>query len=149
MADHGSSGVHGKGVLSFGVTRAEMEDYVGSQIHAAKGESEALRSAYDELYDKYEALLTSRGLAPAESTISDTAIDLFVKKLLADPDVNIRWVPDAVEGPIYRNLVKMILHSIAQTGATAHIELFGHRIRFHVEPAPVEGPPAAASDTQK
>jgi hypothetical protein len=95
-----------------------------------------LQAAYNQLYQKHEALLAERARnaspAPA-SRVSDVALDAFVKTLLADPGVNMRFVPDAIEGAVYRNVLKMVLHSLAHASDTAGIELLGHHIRLVIE----------------
>ena len=95
-----------------GVTRREMEDYVDRRLAAARD----------------TPALTPR------SRVSDAAVDRFVTTLLADPGVNLRYVPDAVEGAVYRNLLTVLLHAVARTSDTAGIELLGHRIRLVIEP---------------
>jgi hypothetical protein len=100
-----------------GVTRREMEDYVDQRLAAARDPP-----------SREDPALVPR------SRISDAAVDRFVTTLLADPGVNLRYVPDAVEGAVYRNLLTVLLHAVARTSDTAGIELLGHRIRLVIEP---------------
>jgi len=157
MAEHsGRSERHDRALLG-GVSRRQMEEYVSARLEAlglgggstvAAGASatagaaprpapSGLQEAYDELYQKHEALLAERArdAASVSSLVSDEAVDAFVEKLLADPGVNMRFVPDSLEGTVYRNVLKMVLHSFAHASDAAGIELLGHRIRIVIQPA--------------
>lgn len=102
------SGHHDRALLG-GVSRRQMEEYVSARLEAlglggpaaaapARPAPAGLQAAYDQLYQKHEALLAERARnaspAPA-SRVSDAALDAFVKTLLADPGVNMRFVPRA------------------------------------------------------
>lgn len=93
---------------------------------------------YNDLYSKYNLVLSKIGrIKPTDdvvSHISDAAVDRFVKTLLADPALNIYAVPDAIEGSIYKNVIKILLHSLSHATDTTGIVLLGHKIRFVIEP---------------
>ncbi len=93
------------------------------------------KKAYNELYAKHEKLLqASSSVQPVQSQISDEAIDSFVKKLLADPKTNIYGFPDVVEGAVYRNVLKTMLHAVAHISDDSSILFLGHKIRITIEP---------------
>jgi len=77
---------------------------------------------------------TEGTVASSASRVSNAEIDRFVKTLLADPSTNLQYVPDFVEGAVYRNILKAALHALARTSENASIELFRHRIRFTITP---------------
>jgi hypothetical protein len=90
------------------------------------------KQKYNELYAKYSQLVVTP--SNAESKISDQAIDKFVASLLADPALNIRPLPDIIEGALYRNIFKIILHSLAHTTDAVSLTIMDHKIRIIVEP---------------
>ena len=144
-----------------GVTRGGMEAYVDERLAAEARRAIHLQAAYDELYRKHQVLLeerATRALPPSgsplasKSHISDEAVDQFVTNLLQDPAVNIYGLPDRLEGAVYRNILKILLHSFVHASDTASLELLGHRVRLVVEPLlPANASPTSqdATGTQK
>ena len=92
------------------------------------------KERYDELYAKHSLLLQQRPLQAVTSKISDAAVDGFVKELLADPNINIYALPDALEGALYRNILKTILHAMAHATDATGVILLGHKIKIVIEP---------------
>jgi len=99
------------------------------------------KKRYDDLYGKYNLVLSKIGkIQPNDevvSHISDAAVDGFVKSLLVDPTLNVYAIPDAIEGAVYRNVIKILLHSLARATDSTGIVLLGHKIRFIIEPLEV------------
>ena len=100
------------------------------------------KKKYDELYAKYNILLSkiakiNPGTDPIESRISDEAVDQYVKTVVADPKLNIYAIPDAIEGALYRNVLKLMLHSIAHATDATSLVFIGHKVRLVMEPLEV------------
>lgn len=99
----------------------------------------ASKDAYDSLYAKHEALLNTREpIRDVQSRISDEAIDKFVKTLIEDPKTNIYGFPDVVEGAVYRNVLKTMLHAVSHVTDDSNVLFLGHKIRIIIEPAVLE-----------
>jgi len=104
------------------------------------------KKKYDDLYTKYNLLLSkiskiNPGTDPIESRISDEAVDQYVRTVVADPKLNIYAIPDAIEGVVYRNVLKMMLHTIAHATDATGLVFIGHKVRLVLEPletTPVE-----------
>lgn len=107
----------------------------GSAINTGDGID--WKKKYDDLYAKYNVLLSKIAKIPTpqtESRISDAAVDQYVKTIVADPKLNIYAIPDAIEGAVYRNVLKLMLHSIAHTTDATGLVFIGHKIRLVLEP---------------
>lgn len=82
-----------------------------------------------------EAGMSLTNLSSTEiKLMSEKNIDHYIENILKNPDTNINWLPDAVEKRIYKNIMKIILNSLETTVENSEIKLFGHRIRFVMDP---------------
>lgn len=89
---------------------------------------------YDELHQKYTTILERTQPPTSLSKISDEAVNKFVETILADPALNVYALPDAIEGTLYRNTIKIILHALAHASDETALVVLGHRIRIVIEP---------------
>jgi len=61
---------------------------------------------------------------PAEFKYSEQ-IDEFVKKLLADPNINLNFVPDSVEAALYTKVLTSIINILMQSLSDVKINIAG------------------------
>lgn len=139
-----------------GAKQSKANDLLISQLNAQLAAQqhvhEALLQKHNELILQHKAAETKynrllQAVAPGQSPsnispdipnkISDEAIDTFVASLLADPEINICALPDAIERTIYKKVLKVILGAIGHVADNADIELIGHRITVRIEPVVV------------
>jgi flagellar biosynthesis component FlhA len=71
-----------------------------------------------------------------DNRISDAAIEAVVHDILADPELNLSFVPDAIEAKIYRKLIRHVLLSLAKMTDQIRLDMLGHQIRLVLEPRP-------------
>jgi hypothetical protein len=98
-----------------------------------------LREAYDNLYKKYSQLLEQMARdipmdVAKHSNISEEAIQKFVDELLADPNVNIYGIPDKIEAPLYRNIIRIVLGAMKNLFNDANVDFIGHKITMTTTP---------------
>jgi predicted Zn-dependent protease len=96
------------------------------------------KKRYDDLHQKYTTVLERSDQLQSHSKISDEAVNKFVETILADPTLNIYALPDAIEGTLYRNTIKIILHALAHASDETALIVLGHRIRIVIEPLKLE-----------
>lgn len=127
------------------VTRDEMETYMATQLKMREDElirlnheKDELKKQYDELYKKHEEMLNEiregRGELIPVSTVSNIAVEKFVEQLLADPNVNVYGLPDAVESAVYRNTIRLMLGAMEKVFENVQIEFIGHKINIVMQP---------------
>lgn len=68
------------------------------------------------------------------NTAADMAIDCFVEKILANKNCNIRWMPDAIEKAMYRNVMHLIIGYIESITESVEIRVANHKITIAMEP---------------
>lgn len=74
----------------------------------------------DDAHNDVRGIFTeSNPLWPAVS-ISDDDIDTLVEDILADPDINIKGIPDVIEREIYRSTIKLFWHAVYYTMSGFH-----------------------------
>lgn len=66
--------------------------------------------------------------------ISNSNIESFVDDVLADPSVNISLLPDAIERPLYTNLIKIVLNVLQKTLAGIKLDLVNHELSLEINP---------------
>jgi hypothetical protein len=71
-----------------------------------------------------------------DTRISEAAIEAVVHDILADPDLNLSLVPDAIEAKIYQKLIRQVLLSLGKMTDQIRLEVLGHQIRLVLEPHP-------------
>lgn len=70
-----------------------------------------------------------------QTAVSDEQIRAFVDAMLANPDINIGFMPDIAERAAYMHGVRMGLGVLAHTLQTVRLEAVGHRFGVWMEPA--------------
>lgn len=63
---------------------------------------------------------------PKLSPESLAIIDKYVENLLQNPDINNGWIPDALERPLYRNMLQYTVALTTQLLANTSINFLGH-----------------------
>jgi hypothetical protein len=79
-------------------------------------------------------------------------IEEFVDKIMQDPAINSKYLPDIVEKQIYKNVLIMGLGMIKQILSTTEIRTLGHKITLTMEPlsdADAHPPAPAPAPQQK
>lgn len=128
------------------VTRDEMVGHVkealsdkDEQIARLTKELERVRGEYHKLQTSSQKAQSEREVVLREtSQVSEEAIDAFVQKILDDPELNIYLLPDAVEGAIYRNILRITLRSVAKMFDSFSVKVIGHQLRVVMEPVPAD-----------
>jgi hypothetical protein len=69
---------------------------------------------------------------PLLSGVSERDIQAFVEQVLADPNINVKGIPDVLEAELYRMTVRLVLNMIYSSIAAMHGAEFlaGHRIEL-------------------
>ena len=69
---------------------------------------------------------------PLLSGISERDIQTFVEQVLADPNINVKGIPDVLEGELYRMTVRLVLNMVYSSIGAMHGAEFlaGHRIEL-------------------
>ena len=116
-----------------------MEAYINTQLLEKDKEIIYLREAYDDLFKKHSQVLEqvarNNTLDTAkQSNISGEAVQKFVDKLLADPNVNIYGFPDKIEAALYRNVIRMILGAMEKLFNNVSVDFIGHKITMSMVP---------------
>jgi len=100
-----------------------------------------LQNTYDELFKKHQMYIdkvqqTDNVVDNSSQKIhvSQTAIEKYVDDLLSDPNINIYYLPDSIEKPIYVNTMKMLLSILQKSLNHINIDVVGHELKFHIEP---------------
>jgi len=68
-----------------------------------------------------------------ESVISSTKVDEYVSFLLDNKILNLEYVPDWIEKPIYKNVILIVLNIFDRMAQGATINLLGHRMRVIID----------------
>lgn len=67
--------------------------------------------------------------------LDDAALDAMVARLLANDDINLGFVPDAVEAKLYRNILRLGLGLVKEAANTVELSLLGHTLTLSLKPA--------------
>jgi hypothetical protein len=62
--------------------------------------------------------------------IDDKTIKDIVRRILENPDINCNLLPDAIEGKLYENIIRIILGLLKETLDTTRIDFLGHHIEI-------------------
>ncbi len=68
-----------------------------------------------------------------ELTLSKDEIKRFVDELLLDEDINIGLLPDAIEKPLYNNILIMVLKLVQHSLDNLEISFMGHDLKISLE----------------
>lgn len=71
---------------------------------------------------------------PSETNKYKDAIHKYVDKLLDDQDVNLRYLPDALEHRIYESLITLLIMDLKKTFESTRFEFMDHVITISIEP---------------
>jgi hypothetical protein len=72
--------------------------------------------------------------ADKQLSAEEEAIQRFVKTLLANPKINLSFVPDKMERDVYESVLQSLLESLKVVAGSTRIELLNHVITFQVTP---------------
>jgi molecular chaperone DnaK (HSP70) len=109
------------------------------QLKKTKENLDKLQKAYDNLHNRHkvyvETVDKTTDINPIKPIrISETTIEKYVDDLLADPNINIYYMPDKIEKPIYMNTLKMLLSILQKSLNHINIDLIGHELKVVIEP---------------
>ena len=95
----------------------------------------------DKLAQKCETKTTSINKErPRLAKLSEKKINEFVKEILKNKNINIKYFPDFVEEKIYRNVFTILVNLLDHLIDTTSIQLLGHEINFDFAPEQPEQP---------
>ena len=83
----------------------------------------------DQEIQSLQRAIQNQGIRPK---ISIEKIQDFVDKLMENPDINVRFIPDFAEKKLYKNVLKMLLSIINEIVSETKIEILGHNILLNV-----------------
>jgi len=66
--------------------------------------------------------------------LSKKQIEILVNKLLADENINIKYLPDWVERQLYINVINLIINLLEQLLSGASVNMMGHTLGFTLSP---------------
>ena len=66
------------------------------------------------------------------NSVSSNTLDEIIDKLISNKDVNMTYIPDAVERQIYRNLLIYFFGILKEVIRSSKIEFFNHEITFTI-----------------
>nr|QBK92022.1 MAG: hypothetical protein LCPAC304_03690 [Pithovirus LCPAC304] len=135
------------------ITREEVvtfvQDEVGKWKTLLKEESakkdekiDEWKAAYEDMHAKYSELLERfRKKASGDSigvqhvsAISPEAVEAAVEAILADPDLNLKKVPDWMEKKVYHNLIWITLMVVEKIMGSVRIDALGHEFYLALRP---------------
>lgn len=74
--------------------------------------------------------------------ISSEQIDTFVDQLLAEPAINLGWLPDVMERRMDRRIIELMLGAMDKALASASITIAdGHVLTMSLHPSPIYSSP--------
>lgn len=115
----------------------EVVSDLREQLHAEKAKSAKWEAAYAKLHQRHEDYLESiakkADVAPT-SVISNGAISRFVDELLADPNINIYYMPDSIEKALYTNILKIVLSLVQKSLNHTNLDIIGHEFKMSMRP---------------
>jgi len=68
------------------------------------------------------------------SSESKEAIQAFASKLVENPDINIRGLPDCIERKIYTNIMTIVLGLVQEFTNTTTVSILGHKLVIRILP---------------
>nr|QBK92025.1 MAG: hypothetical protein LCPAC304_03720 [Pithovirus LCPAC304] len=71
------------------------------------------------------------------SAISPEAVEAAVEAILADPDLNLKKVPDWMEKKVYHNLIWITLMVVEKIMGSVRIDALGHEFYLAMRPQEV------------
>lgn len=110
---------------------------LNKELCAAKERADKWERAYNDLHKRHEDYLESiakESDKPPTSVISTGAISRFVDELLADPNINIYYLPDTIEKPLYTNILKIVLSLVQKSLNHTNLDIIGHEFKMSMRP---------------
>ena len=87
--------------------------------------NEETRANYEEKIASYENPI---------QILDNNKIQEIVKQLLKNKNINVGLLPDAIEGKLYENMIKIVLAILQDTLQDTKIDLLGHQIKMSLIP---------------
>lgn len=126
----------------------QMEEQTDEKYHKLLIDKETelnnAKNKINELEKQNESLKKINDLTKVEnkteqpvnktSHVSAQRVDQFVDTLLADKDVNIKYLPDFVERQIYRNVIMLLMGLVETALNSSNINFIGHKLTFDITP---------------
>ncbi len=111
------------------LSKKELEDAL-KELNNTKHNYEVLKKEYEILFQR------STEVHKVPSKISEKAIDDYVKAVFTAPSVVQQrgFITDAIEGAVYKKVLKAILCSVAHAVDSAQVQFIGHKLTFCIEP---------------
>jgi hypothetical protein len=88
-------------------------------------------------------------LPKPETPFNRKPLHIFVKKLLSDDRVNVRWLPDSIEHQLYFNCLVLIFTVLQSFLGTTKIDLLGHSMIINMSPISVNYDELAARTLER
>lgn len=113
------------------------------QVQALKNINKMLETQKSKVIENYAV---SGGGKPRElvkrksrlDEVSKKRVDEFVEKILADENVNIKYLPDFVERQIYKNVFNLMINLLDNVLETTTISFLGHKMTIDIDPVTEE-----------
>lgn len=111
------------------------------KLSAKEAEIEEWKVSYEELQEKYSELLENvrneyyTPYTSASSTICKSSVEAAVKEILADPNLNLKKVPDWIEKRLYFNVVWVTLLIIQKIIGSVKVDALGHEFNMTMNPS--------------
>jgi len=123
-------------------TIRELRTLLEARISEKQQEVEDWKTSYDELHAKYSELLEKfrkkaykdPKVIQSTANISSEAIEAAVEEILADPNLNLKKVPDWMEKKVYHNLIWVTLMVVERIIASVKIDAVGHEFSLTMTP---------------
>lgn len=103
---------------------------LSKKIEELAKENEALKSIAKT--QKITQAMIEKRVGSETSHISKEKIEEFVNEMLANPDINITYIPDSVEKQIYVNIFAMVLNFLSNMSDTTSIDFLGHKVKIQI-----------------
>jgi hypothetical protein len=113
---HGLSTCHGRSMLGHWISIARTS---GAQPESRSVFRAALKQAMEEL--------------EFERDVEEDVLEMVADRMLANPDVNLRFLPDGLERALYVNCLKVLFRVLNLLSATISVTVCGHDMKLHLE----------------
>lgn len=108
-------------------------------VDSLRREIVALRAINQQLEHRLQERSVPTEDAPPPVQIAGVSrqrIEELVEQMLQNPDINVKYLPDAVERQLYRNVFSLALNVLGEVLKSSSVELLGHRIQLTLVPEP-------------
>jgi hypothetical protein len=112
----GLANCHGRSVLGHWISISRTS---GGQPEPRSAFRGALKQAMEEL--------------EFERDVEEDVLEMVADRMLADPDVNLRFLPDGLERTLYVNCLKVLFRVLNLLSATITVTVCGHDMKIHLE----------------